>query len=214
MEKIITEVLGKDQNILKETIGKLEKRLERKQSENENLLENIAKISEDEINRVAEIYYLKEALRCKNNECEQLTDKLETMETEQIEKENVGTLRDLTHSLACATDKIGLLTTKLRSEEEANLIKENQIYELSISLKKLSEEGAEKAHTHSQMKAMLKNCWTNLEYQKVEIKQLNDLVTKADQIMEEKDEKITELTNQAVKNKENIKVRVIIDCRL
>ena len=64
------------------------------------------------------------------------------------------------------------------------------------------------------MKAMLKKCWTNLEYQKVEIKQLNDLVTKADQIMEEKDEKITELTNQVVKNKENIKVRVIIDCRL
>ena len=51
MEKIITEVLGEDQNILKETIGKLEKRLERKQSENENLLANIAKISEDEINR-------------------------------------------------------------------------------------------------------------------------------------------------------------------
>ena len=187
--------------------------MERKQKENENLLENIAKISEDEINRVAEIYYLKEALRCKNNECEQLTDKLETMETEQIEKENVGELRDLTHSLTCATDKIGLLTTKIRSEEEANLIKENQISQLSISLQKLSEEGAEKAHTHSQMKAMLKNCWKNLEYQKVEIKQLNDLVTKADQIMEEKDEKITELTNQALENRENIMVRVILYCR-
>ena len=76
LEKTITHKIGKEQEVLKETIANLEKKLKRKQNENQNLMENIAKISEDELHRVAEIYNTKEALEIRNKECEKLSDEL------------------------------------------------------------------------------------------------------------------------------------------
>ena len=63
MEKMITHKFGKEQEVLKETIANLEKKLKRKQNENQNLFENIAKISEDELHRVADIYDVKSSSR-------------------------------------------------------------------------------------------------------------------------------------------------------
>ena len=77
--------IGKEKDGMKDTVANLEKRLKRKQNENQNLLENISKISEDELQRVAEIYDLKEALDNQNKECEKLADELAVKMKEQIE---------------------------------------------------------------------------------------------------------------------------------
>eukprot|EP00092_Neocalanus_flemingeri_P050352 GFUD01058171.1.p1 GENE.GFUD01058171.1~~GFUD01058171.1.p1 ORF type:complete len:230 (-),score=72.68 GFUD01058171.1:810-1448(-) len=53
LENINAQKIGKENEILKQTVANLEKKLKRKQNENINLLENIAKFSEDKLHRVS-----------------------------------------------------------------------------------------------------------------------------------------------------------------
>merc|ERR1712226_500076 len=76
LEKIITEKFEKDQQSLKESITTLEKKLRRKQNENQNLMDNIEKLTKVELDRVSEIYDLKEVLAERDKECVKLSDDL------------------------------------------------------------------------------------------------------------------------------------------
>ena len=215
LEKIISQNFGKEQEMLKETIATLEKKLKRKQNENNNLLENIAKISEDELHRVSEIYDLKEALECQNKESEKLADELAVKVKEQIENVKVkdleSELEETRKVLKCTTEEIWLLKEKLKVEEETSKKRDKEISKLSISLSDIEDfkrQVSEEENTsHIQMKTMLKDCWKEIESQKAEIKQLNDLVTKGDEILKEKEEEISGLINLVEKDKEEIKVR-------
>ena len=108
LEKMITHKFGKEQEVLKETIANLEKKLKRKQNENQNLLENIAKISENELHRVTDIYDMKEALEIRNKECEKLSDELAVKMKEQIENVKVkdleSELEETRKVLKCTTE--------------------------------------------------------------------------------------------------------------
>eukprot|EP00092_Neocalanus_flemingeri_P011053 GFUD01011901.1.p1 GENE.GFUD01011901.1~~GFUD01011901.1.p1 ORF type:complete len:835 (-),score=288.99 GFUD01011901.1:58-2562(-) len=215
LEHIIEEKFGKENEMLKETVANLEKKLRRKQNENVNLLENIAKVTEDELHRVSEIYDLKEALECQNKQSEKLKDELAIKVKEQLEnleaKDLKSELERTKIQLKTTSEEILLLKEKLKIEEDTMKKKDKEISKLSISLADLenckSQVSEEENDTHIQMKTLLKDCWKQMESQKVEIKQLNDLVTKGDEILEEKEEQIDELTNLAQKDKEEIKLK-------
>ena len=143
LENLITHKFGKEQEVLRETIANLEKKLKRKQNENQNLLENIAKISEDELHRVADIYEMKEALEIRSKECEKLSDELAVKMKEQIENVKVkdleSELEETRNVLKCTTEEIWILKEKSRVEEETSKKKDNQISKLSISLTDIEE---------------------------------------------------------------------------
>ena len=186
LEKMITDKFGKEQEALRETIANLEKKLKRKQNENQNLLENIAKISENELHRVTDIYDMKEALEIRNKECEKLSDELAVKMKEQIENVKVkdleSELEETRKVLKCTTEEIWLLKEKSRVEEETSKKKDNQISKLSISLTDIEEckrkESAEEDGALLQLKTMLKDCWKKLESSKVEMNQLNEVIMK------------------------------------
>ena len=77
---------------MKESITALEKKLRRKQNENINLMDNIEKLTKVELDRVSEIYELKEALEERAKECLKLSDDLAVKTKEQIDNIKV---RDL-----------------------------------------------------------------------------------------------------------------------
>jgi len=215
--QMITQKFGKEQEMLKQTVANLEKKLKRKQNENQNLLENITKLTEDELYRVAEIYDLKEALECQSQESSKLADELAVKVKEQIENVKVRDLQcDLEETgktIKCTKDEIWLLKERIRVGEDKNKQKDIEISRLSISLSDLEEtniamkERKEDNVTQVQMKTMLKDCWKEIESQKLEIKQLNDLMTKGDEILKEKETEISELKKLVKRDKEEMKLK-------
>lgn len=214
LEKMITQKFGKEQDMMKETIANLEKKLKRKQNENQNLLDNISKISEDELHRVADIYDLKEALENRNKECEKLSDELAVKMKEQIENVKVkdleSELEETRKVLKCTTEEIWLLKEKLKVEEESSQKKDKQITKLTISLSDLNEQKAaandEETSMHIQMKTTLKECWEKIKSSTTEMEELKEQIAKGETALIEKETKIAELMNLINEDEQKIKV--------
>ena len=130
LEKIITEKFEKDQQSLKESITALEKKLKRKQNENQNLLDNIEKLTKVELDRVSEIYDLKEVLAERDKECVKLSDELAVKTKEQIDnikvKDLESELEELRKALKITTEELWLHKEKLKIETENKRKKESK----------------------------------------------------------------------------------------
>ena len=143
LEKMITEKFVKEQETLRESITALEKKLKRKQNENQNLLDNIEKLTKTELDRVSDIFDLKETLRNRDEECLRLSDELAVKTKEQLEnirvKDLEGELDDLRKVLKFTTDELWLLKEKCKVEstktkrkhdmENNNTIDQNMVEE-------------------------------------------------------------------------------------
>ena len=130
LEKIITEKFEKDQQSLKESITTLEKKLRRKQNENQNLMDNIEKLTKVELDRVSEIYDLKEVLAERDKECVKLSDDLAVKTKEQIDNIKVKDLEceleELRKALKITTEELWLHKEKLKIETENKRKKESK----------------------------------------------------------------------------------------
>ena len=91
-----------------------------KQNENQNLMDNIEKMTKAELDRVSDIYDLKENLRKRDEECLKLSDELAVKTKEQLEnirvKDLEGELDDLRKVLKFTTDELWLLKEKVKVE--------------------------------------------------------------------------------------------------
>merc|ERR1711915_854208 len=92
LEKMITEKLGKENETMNEVVANLERKLRRKQNENQNLIDNIEQLSKDEVEKTAEIFNLKEALDFQRKQCDKLADELALKTKEQLENVKVKDL--------------------------------------------------------------------------------------------------------------------------
>ena len=111
LEKMITEKFVKEQETMKESITALEKKLRRKQNENQNLIDNIEKLTKAELDRVSDIYDLKETLRKRDEECLRLSDDLAVKTKEQLENIRV---KDLEGEL----DDVGLVSQQVLEQPD------------------------------------------------------------------------------------------------
>ena len=182
LEKMITEKFVKEQETLRESITALEKKLKRKQNENQNLLDNIEKLTKTELDRVSDIFDLKETLRNRDEECLRLSDELAVKTKEQLEnirvKDLEGELDDLRKVLKFTTDELWLLKEKCKVEstktkrkhdiENNNTIDQNMVVEMR------------------KLKALM-------ETQKEEMLELNEVIDKGDNIIKNKDKEIDKL---------------------
>ena len=199
LEKMITEKFVAEQESLKDSITSLEKKLRRKQNENQNLIDNIEKLTKAELDRVSEIYDLKEALQLRDKECLKLSDELAVKTKEQIENVKVKDLEceleDLRKILKLTTDELWLLKEKMKVEStktrrkhdiENNNVDEKQMVAQMTEIKKL-------------------HCV--VETQKEEIEGLTELVTKGDSIIQQKDTEIQNLRRALASDQEKMTIR-------
>ena len=186
LEKMITEKFLKEQESLKDSISVLEKKLRRKQNENQNLIDNIEKLTKAELDRVSEIYDMKEALEIRDKECLKLSDELAVKTKEQIDNIKVKDLEceleDLKKVLKFTTDELWLLKEKLKVESTRTKRKKD------IENNNVAQQGELEAKT-----LQIEKLNDSIKSQKEEIDQLNDLITKGDEIIQSKDKEIKSL---------------------
>ena len=197
LEKIITEKFEKDQQSLKESITALEKKLKRKQNENQNLLDNIEKLTKVELDRVSEIYDLKEVLAERDKECVKLSDELAVKTKEQIDnikvKDLESELEELRKALKITTEELWLHKEKLKIETENKRKKESKDeLENKIVLKENGELGK------NQRSANI------IEDQREEIELLNHTISRGDEIIKAKDKEILNLKKIIMKDQEKL----------
>ena len=96
--------------------------------------------------------------------------------------------------------------------------KDHEISKLSIFISELESTNQinhnKDNDINSVLKADLQKCVEELEANKYEIKQLTSLVTKADEIVKEKEQEILFLNNLAHKDQLEIKVSIKMNCRI
>ena len=187
LEKMITEKFMKEQESLKDNISVLEKKLKRKQNENQNLIDNIEKLTKAELDRVSDIYDLKEALEMRDKECQKLSDELAVKTKEQIENIKVKDLQceleDTKKVLKFTTDELWLLKEKLKVES-AKVKRKNDLENNNII-------GA----------AEIQNLNKVIASQREEIAELNDMISRGDNIIKQKDNEIVNLRKSLEKDK-------------
>ena len=180
LEKMITEKFFKEQESLKESITVLEKKLKRKQNENQNLIDNIEKLTKAELDRVSEIYDLKEALDVRNKDYQKISDELAVKTKEQIENVKVkdleAELEDLRKVLKLTTDELWMLKEKYRVEST----KTKRKYDKDLEDQKVAS---------SQVQTLNQT----VKEQMSEIEHLNKIITKGDNIIKSKDKEIEQL---------------------
>ena len=173
---------------LKETILNLEKKLKRKQNENQNLLDNIEQVTKEEFERVTELYELKEAFQNQKNEMEKLSDELAIKTKEELDNLKLNDLQDelkeTKKALKKSTDEMWLLKEKINSETDTKRIKEKEKSRIEAQNNKFNQE---------------------IQSQLQEIEQLNGLLTRGDEIIKSKEREITSLHKRLQQDKEVIK---------
>ena len=197
LEKIITEKFEKDQQSLKESITALEKKLRRKQNENQNLMDNIEKLTRVELDRVSEIYDLKEVLAERDKECAKLSDDLAVKTKEQIDNIKVKDLEceleELRKALKITTEELWLHKEKLKIETENKKKKESRdMSENNILPKENGEIGKIKNSAHI------------IEDQREEIELLNHTISRGDEIIKSKDKEILDLKKMIMADQEQL----------
>ena len=197
LEKMITEKFEKDQQSLKESITALEKKLRRKQNENQNLMDNIEKLTKVELDRVSEIYDLKEVLAERDKECVKLSDELAVKTKEQIDNIKVKDLEceleELRKALKITTEELWLHKEKLKIETENNRKKESKDEsENNLLPKENGEIGGNK------------NFANIIDDQRDEIEQLNFTISRGDEIIKCKDKEIINLKKIIMKDQEKL----------
>ena len=187
LEKILTEKFTKEHESLKDSITTLEKKLKRKQNENQNLIDNIEKLTKAELNRVSELYDLKEALEIRDKECQRLSDELAVKTKEQLEnikvKDLESEIEDLKKALKFTTEELWLQKEKLRVE--------------STKTKRKSEDNSD---------AKIQNLNSTIMIQKDEIDELNSIITKGDDIIKQKDKEIENLQKLQTDSKKQLQI--------
>ena len=187
LEKILTEKFTKEHESLKDSITALEKKLKRKQNENQNLIDNIEKLTKAELNRVSELYDLKEALEIRDKECQRLSDELAVKTKEQLEnikvKDLESEIEDLKKALKFTTEELWLQKEKLRVE--------------STKTKRKSEDNID---------AKIQNLNSTIMIQKDEINELNSIITKGDDIIKQKDKEIENLQKLQTDSKKQLQI--------
>ena len=213
LEKRIAERLEKHQDEFQEKIDSLEKKLKRKQSEANNLMENISNFKENEDKLNLEIRDLKQTVIVKNEELEKLDDELAVKAKEQLDNVRVtdleSELEDTRKLLKRTTDEIWLLTEKFRVEQENANKKDREIAKLACAVSDLENvnknENLKENQNYKTLQFEFSKCTQELESQKAEIVQLNDLVSEADEIVKEKEKEISWLNDLV--QKEQIKIK-------
>ena len=199
LEKMITEKFVAEQESLKDSITSLEKKLRRKQNENQNLIDNIEKLTKAELDRVSEIYDLKEALQLRDKECLKLSDELAVKTKEQIENVKVKDLEceleDLRKILKLTTDELWLLKEKMKVESTKTRRK-HDIENNNVDEKQMVAQVTE-----------IKELHCVVETQKEEIEGLTELVTKGDTIIQQKDTEIQNLRRALATDQEQMTIR-------
>ena len=199
LEKMITEKFVAEQESLKDSITSLEKKLRRKQNENQNLIDNIEKLTKAELDRVSEIYDLKEALQIRDKECLKLSDELAVKTKEQIENVKVKDLEceleDLRKILKLTTDELWLLKEKMKVESTKTRRK-HDIENNNVDEKQMVAQVTE-----------IKKLHCVVETQKEEIEGLTELVTKGDTIIQQKDTEIQNLRRALATDQEQMTIR-------
>ena len=199
LEKMITEKFVAEQESLKDSITSLEKKLRRKQNENQNLIDNIEKLTKAELDRVSEIYDLKEALQLRDKECLKLSDELAVKTKEQIENVKVKDLEceleDLRKILKLTTDELWLLKEKMKVESTKTRRK-HDIENNNVDEKQMVAQVTE-----------IKKLHCVVETQKEEIEGLTELVTKGDSIIQQKDTEIQNLRRALASDQEQMTIR-------
>jgi len=187
LEKILTEKFTKEHESLKDSITALEKKLKRKQNENQNLIDNIEKLTKAELNRVSELYDLKEALEIRDKECQRLSDELAVKTKEQLEnikvKDLESEIEDLKKALKFTTEELWLQKEKLRVE--------------STKTKRKNEDNSD---------AKIQNLNSTIMIQKDEINELNSIITKGDDIIKKKDKEIENLQKLQTDSKKQLQI--------
>ena len=195
LEKMITEKFVKEQETMKESITALEKKLRRKQNENQNLIDNIEKLTKAELDRVSDIYDLKETLRKRDEECLRLSDDLAVKTKEQLEnirvKDLEGELDDLRKVLKFTTDELWLLKEKVKVESSKTRRKHDIENNNSIDQNLMVE---------------MKNMKDLLDTQKEEMEELNEMVDKGDSIIKQKDKEIDKLKRALMSDQEKMTI--------
>jgi len=213
IEKMMTTAENAIDVAEKDLVEKMEKKLKRKQNEIINLIETINKCQENEKMLDDEVKNLKELLTDKSKEAERLSDDLALKTKEQMDNIRVTDLKseleDVKNMLKKTTDENWIIKEKLRIDQENIVKKDHEISKLSIFISEL-ESSNQINHNkdndiNSVLKADLQKCVEELEANKYEIKQLTSLVTKADEIVKEKEQEILFLNNLAHKDQMEIK---------
>jgi len=213
IEKMMTTAESAIDVAEKDLVGKMEKKLKRKQSEIINLIETINKCQENEKMLDNEVKSLKELLAEKTKEAERLSDNLALKTKEQMDNIRVTDLKseldDVKNMLKKTTDENWIIKEKLRIDQENIVKKDHEISKLSIFISELESTNQinhnKDNDINSVLKADLQKCVEELEANKYEIKQLTSLVTKADEIVKEKEQEILFLNNLAHKDQLEIK---------
>ena len=184
---------------MKESITALEKKLRRKQNENINLMDNIEKLTKVELDRVSEIYELKEALEERAKECLKLSDELAVKTKEQIDNIKVRDLEceieDLRAALKVTTEDLWLHKEKLKVQTENSSKRGSKDRLECENISPLREKG--------ELEKM-KNAENIIENQREEIDQLNDIISRGDEIIKTKDNEILNLKKMIVKDQEKL----------
>ena len=222
IEKMMTTAENAIDVAEKDLVEKMEKKLKRKQNEIINLIETINKCQENEKKLDDEVKNLKELLTDKSKEAERLSDDLALKTKEQMDNIRVTDLKseleDVKNMLKKTTDENWIIKEKLRIDQENIVKKDHEISKLSIFISEL-ESSNQINHNkdndiNSVLKADLQKCVEELEANKYEIKQLTSLVTKADEIVKEKEQEILFLNNLAHKDQMEIKVSIKLKSRI
>jgi len=213
LEKIITERLNDKQEEINEQVDKLEKKLKRKQNEVNNLLDTIHTSKEHEEKLYYEINNLKQALDDKSIESEKLADELAIKAKEQLDNIRVTDLKseleDAKLLLKRTTEENWFLKEKLRVEQENGQKKEREIGKLSCKVGDLENCNKTQSTKENDMiqvvKTKLSDTLEEVESYKSEIKQLNDTISHADEILKNKEKEILWLHDLVQKNQLEIK---------
>ena len=195
LEKMITEKFVKEQETMRDSITALEKKLRRKQNENQNLIDNIEKLTKAELDRVSDIYDLKETLRNRDEECVRLSDDLAVKTKEQLEnirvKDLEGELDDLRKVLKFTTDELWLLKEKVKVESSKTRRKHDIENNNSIDQNLVVE---------------MKNMKALLDTQKEEMEEQNEMIDKGDSIIKQKDKEIDKLKRALMSDQEKMTI--------
>ena len=180
---------------MRESITALEKKLRRKQNENQNLIDNIEKLTKAELDRVSDIYDLKETLRKRDEECLRLSDELAVKTKEQLEnirvKDLEGELDDLRKVLKFTTDELWLLKEKVKVESSKTRRKHDIENNNSVDQNLVVE---------------MKNMKALLDTQKEEMEEQNEMIDKGDSIIKQKDKEIDKLKRALMSDQEKITI--------
>ena len=194
LENMITDKFYKEQESLKESITVLEKKLKRKQNENQNLIDNIEKLTKAELDRVSEIYDLKEALDVRNKDYQKISDELAVKTKEQIENVKVkdleAELEDLRKVLKLTTDELWMLKEKYRVEST----KTKRKYDKDLEEQKVVSNQVESLNQ-------------TVKEQMAEIEHLNKVITKGDNIIKTKDNELEKLKEVLANDQKKLSIQ-------